>query len=62
MNWNTLASTLLGALITYSAILLTQGIELFFKCNNTIHRLGYVLAGMLCIRVDSCQYWLSWLL
>ena len=29
MNWNTLASTLLGALITYSAILLTQGIELW---------------------------------
>jgi hypothetical protein len=29
MNWNTLASTLLGALITYSAILLTQAIELW---------------------------------
>jgi hypothetical protein len=29
MNWKTLASTLLGALITYSAILLTQGIELW---------------------------------
>ena len=29
MNWNTLVSTLLGALITYSAILLTQGIELW---------------------------------
>ena len=29
MNWNTLASTLLGALITYSAILLTQGLELW---------------------------------
>jgi hypothetical protein len=29
MNWNTLASTLLGALITYSAILLTQSIELW---------------------------------
>lgn len=29
MNWNTLGSTLLGALITYSAILLTQGIELW---------------------------------
>jgi hypothetical protein len=29
MNWNLLASTLLGALITYSAILLTQAIELW---------------------------------
>ena len=29
MNWNPLASTLLGALITYSAILLTQAIELW---------------------------------
>jgi hypothetical protein len=29
MNWNTLASTLLGALITYSAILLSQWIELW---------------------------------
>src|SRR4030095_4276287 len=29
MNWNTLASTLLGALITYSAILLAQAIELW---------------------------------
>ena len=29
MNWNTLGSTLLGALITYSAILLTQAIELW---------------------------------
>jgi hypothetical protein len=29
MNWNTLVSTLFGALITYSAILLTQAIELW---------------------------------
>ena len=29
MNWNILVSTLLGALITYSAILLTQAIELW---------------------------------
>ena len=29
MNWNPLTSTLLGALITYSAILLTQTIELW---------------------------------
>jgi len=29
MNWNPLASTLLGALITYSAILLTQALELW---------------------------------
>lgn len=42
MNWNTLASTLLGALITYSAILLTQGIELWKRNrahNSLIHAL-----------------------
>ena len=48
MNWNTIASTLLGALITYSAIILTQGIELWKRKRaheSLIHALLLALPG-----------------
>jgi hypothetical protein len=52
MNWNTLASTLLGALITYSAILLTQGIE-FWKRKRAHKSLIHALLLALHEEVES---------
>ena len=49
MNWNLLASTLLGALITYSAILLTQAIELWKRdraSKKLLHALLQALRAM----------------
>jgi hypothetical protein len=46
MNWNTLASTLLGALITYSAILLTQAIELWKRKRAHQSLIGALLQAL----------------
>lgn len=46
MNWNTLASTLLGALITYSAILLTQAIELWKRKRSHESLIRALLQGL----------------
>jgi len=52
MNWNPLASTLLGALITYSAILLTQAIELW-KRDRAQKKLIHALLQALREEVES---------
>jgi hypothetical protein len=52
MNWNPLASTLLGALITYSAILLTQAIELW-KRDRAQQKLIHALLQALREEVES---------
>jgi hypothetical protein len=52
MNWNPLSSTLVGALITYSAILLTQGIELW-KRDRAHKKLIHALLQALHEEVDS---------
>ena len=51
-NWNPLASTLLGALITYSAILLTQAIELW-KRDRAQKKLIHALLQALREEVES---------
>jgi hypothetical protein len=52
MNWNPLSSTLVGALITYSAILLTQGIELW-KRDRAHKKLIHALLQALHEEVES---------
>lgn len=46
MKWNTLVSTLLGALITYSAILLTQAIELWKRKRAHESSIGALLQAL----------------
>src|SRR5947207_77665 len=52
MNWHTLASTLLGALITFSAILFTQALEIT-KRRRTHQKLIHALLQALYEEVDS---------